>query len=182
LSPRELERWHEDWTLADGARVACRPIRPEDAGIEQAFVRGLSREARHNRFMADIRELSPAMLARFTHNDYPHDLALIVTCEEGGREQEIAVARYIALDEPGRCEFGLAVADRWQGRGVGYRLMENLMRFAREAGFVHMEGFVLAENAKMLELMRALGFAIHPSVEGPRVRLATRSLQVESGA
>lgn len=182
MEPRELERWREDWTLADGARVACRPIRPDDAEIEQAFVRGLSRESRHNRFLADIRELSPEMLARFTHIRYPHDLALIVTVEDGGREQEIAVARYIALEAPGECEFGLVVADGWQGRGVGYRLMETLMRFAREAGYQRMDGYVLAENGKMLELMRALGFAIRPSDEGPRVRLVTRPLHVESGA
>lgn len=182
MSPRELERWREDWTLADGARVACRPIRPDDAAIEQAFVRGLSSESRHFRFMADIHELSPAMLARFTRIDYPHDLALIVTREVGGREQEIAVARYIALEAPGQCEFALAVADGWQGRGVGHRLMQTLMRFAREAGYTRMDGYVLAANHKMLELMRGLGFAIGPSDEGPQVRLATSFLQVESGA
>jgi acetyltransferase len=152
LDPRELERWREDWTLADGARVVCRPIRPDDAVIEQAFVRELSSESRHNRFMAEIRELSPEMLARFTRINYPHDLALIVTRDRGGREQEIAVARYIALEPPQRCEFALAVADGWQGRGVGYRLMH------------------------------ALGFELGPSDEGPQVRLATRALQVESGA
>jgi len=182
LSPREVERWREEWTLADGARVACRPIRPDDAAIEQAFVRGLSSESRHFRFMADIRELSPEMLARFTHVHYPHDLALIVTRGEGGAEQEIAVARYIALPEPGLCEFALAVADGWQGRGVGYRLMQTLMRFAREAGYVRMEGYVLAANHKMLELMQALGFTIGASDEGPQVRLATILLRVESGA
>ena len=182
MDPRELERWREDWTLADGARVVCRPIRPDDAVIEQAFVRELSSESRHNRFMAEIRELSPEMLARFTRINYPHDLALIVTCDQGGREQEIAVARYIALEPPQRCEFALAVADGWQGRGVGYRLMQTLMGFARGSGFEHMDGYVLAANHKMLELMHALGFKLGPSEEGPQVRLATRALQVESGA
>jgi acetyltransferase len=182
LSPRELEGWREDWTLADGARVVCRPIRPDDAAIEQAFVRGLSSESRHNRFMAEIRELSPEMLARFTRINWPHDLALIVTSDVGGREQEIAVARYVALAAPGECEFALAVADGWQGRGVGYRLMQTLSGFAREAGYTRMEGYVLAANHKMLELMQALGFTIGPSDEGPQVRLATRLLQVESGA
>ncbi|HUJ86857.1 MAG TPA: GNAT family N-acetyltransferase [Burkholderiales bacterium] len=182
MSPRELERWREDWMLADGARVACRPIRPDDAALEQEFVRGLSPESRHNRFMAEIRELSPEMLARFTRIRYPHDLALIVTASEGGREREIAVARYVALAAPRQCEFALAVADGWQGRGVGYRLMQTLIGFAREAGFGRMEGYVLAANHKMLELMHALGFDIRPSEEGPQVRLATRALQVESGA
>ena len=145
-------------------------------------MRDLSPESRHNRFMAEVRELSPEMLARFTRIDYPRDLALIVTCSEGGREREIAVARYVALGAPGQCEFALTVADGWQGRGVGYRLMQTLMRFAREAGFERMDGYVLAANHKMIELMRALGFELRPSEEGPQVRLATRSLRVESGA
>ena len=84
------------------------------------------------------------------------------------------MARYVALAAPGECEFALAVADGWQGRGVGYRLMQTLVRFAREAGYTRMEGYVLAANHKMLELMQALGFAIGPSDEGPQVRLATR--------
>lgn len=32
--------------LADGAAITIRPIRPEDAAIEQAFVRNLSHESR----------------------------------------------------------------------------------------------------------------------------------------
>jgi len=140
-------------------------------------MRALSPESRYLRFMAEVGELSPEMLARFTRIDYPHDLALIVTRAVEGREREIAVTRYIGLPEPGRCEFALVVADAWQGRGIGYRLMQTLMRFAREAGFTSMEGYVLAANHKMLELMRALGFAIEASDEGPAVRIARRTLE-----
>jgi acetyltransferase len=139
-------------------------------------VRTLSQESRYFRFMAEVGELAPEMLARFTRIDYPHDLALIVTHAGDGREREIAVARYIGLPEPGRCEFALVVADAWQGRGIGYRLMQTLMRFAREAGFARMEGYVLAGNHKMLELMRALGFAVGASEEGPQVRRVSRPL------
>ena len=49
--------------LADGAAVTIRPIRPEDAAIEQAFVRKLSDESRYFRFMDSLRELSPRMLS-----------------------------------------------------------------------------------------------------------------------
>jgi acetyltransferase len=154
----------------------CRPIRPDDAAIEQEFVRGLSRESRYFRFLAAIEELTPEMLARFTRVDWPRELALIVTHDADGREREIAVARYIALPRAGDCEFALAVADAWHGHGVGYRLMQTLMRFAREAGFARMEGYVLAANHKMLELMQALGFSSAPSGEGAELRLVSRSL------
>ncbi len=53
-------------TLADGTVATIRPIRPEDAGIEQEFVRKLSDESRYFRFRDAARELSPRMLAQLT--------------------------------------------------------------------------------------------------------------------
>ncbi len=171
-----VDAWSEEWVLDDGARVTARPIRPEDAQIEQAFVRGLSRDSRYSRFMGEVSELSPAMLERFTHNHYPDDYALIVTTAEGGMEKEIAVARYIRLEDARRCEYAIAVADAWQHHGIGARLMTALMKVAREAGIRYMEGYVLATNRKMLDLVKTLGFDCAPSAEGPQVSLVCRLL------
>lgn len=172
----DAERWSEDWVLPTGETVRCRPIRPDDAEIEQAFVRGLSPESRYTRFMGEVSELSPEMLERFTHNHYPHDYALIVTVPENGREREIAVARYIMLDDPKRCEYAIAVADEWQHHGIGHRLMQSLMKMAKAGGLRYMEGYVLSDNYKMLDLMRSLGFEVGPSEDGPQVRLVCRPL------
>ena len=48
--------------LADGTEMTIRPIRPEDADIEQEFVRNLSPQARYFRFMQTIEELTPEQL------------------------------------------------------------------------------------------------------------------------
>jgi len=45
--------------------VLVRPIRPEDAAIEQQFVRSLSAQSRHSRFMGSQSELTPEMKERF---------------------------------------------------------------------------------------------------------------------
>lgn len=168
--------WTEEWVLDDGRRVTVRPIGPGDAAIEQTFVRGLSPDSRHSRFMGEISQLTPEMLERFTHNHFPRDFALIVTVSREGREKEIAVARYITLDDEKRCEYAIAVADEWQHHCIGHRLMQALMKIAREAGIEHMEGYVLSENRKMLGLMKSLGFESGPSEEGPQVRLVFRPL------
>jgi len=169
--------WTEQWVLGGGEKVTCRPIRPEDAGIEQAFVRGLSQESKYARFMGEVSELSAELLDRFTHNHFPHDFALIVTVpDEDGVEKEIAVARYIALDDPRRCEYAIAVADDWQHHGIGHRLMHALMKVAKAGGLRYMEGYVLATNHKMLDLMTSLGFETSASVEGPQVRLVFRPI------
>jgi len=156
-------------TLKDGAAITIRPIRQEDAEIEQALVRNLSDETRYFRFMDSLRELSPRMLAHFTSVDYDRHLALIAVAEGVGAETQVGVARYIAIDDPRRCEFAIVVADDWQRKGLGKRLMQALMGAARAAGMREMYGEVLATNRKMLRLVGALGFTARFAENDPRM-------------
>jgi acetyltransferase len=163
-------------TLADGTAITIRPIRPEDEAIEQEFVRNLSHESRYFRFLDAVRELTPRMLAHFTRVDYDRHLALIAVTEQGGRETQIGVARYVAGADPGRCEFAVVIADEWQGKGLGRRLMEALVAAARAAGMREMYGEVLAGNRKMLELAARLGFHARADEGDPRVLRVERTL------
>jgi acetyltransferase len=162
--------------LPDGTDVTLRPIRPEDAEIEDTFVRNLSPRAKYFRFMQSLRELTRDMLIRFTQIDYQRELALIAVVTEYGREAEVAVARYGMNPDRESCEFAIVVADAWQGKGIGSRLMGMLMETAKARGFKRMEGDVLAENAPMLSLVRRLGFTTRTSAESPDVVSVWREL------
>jgi acetyltransferase len=164
------------WRPADGPEVTLRPIRPEDAEMEQAFVRSLSAETRYFRFMDTLRELTPQMLVRFTQIDYDREMAFVATVPEDGREAEIGVARYVANPDGESCEFALVIADGWQRRGLGRRMMEQLVAVARARGLRAMVGHVLAENRGMLALCRKLGFGVADSAEGPMVKRVTLAL------
>lgn len=153
--PRQLERKHR---LFDGTEILIRPIRPEDAAMEQAFVRGLSEDSRYNRFMAQLRELTPRKLEYLTAIDYDRHMAFIATVQQEGREVEIGVARYVVMPSGDSCEFAITVADAWQGSGVAGLLMLELMRVARGRGLKTMIGYVLASNHRMLKFCRQLGF------------------------
>jgi acetyltransferase len=164
------------WQLADGTDITVRPIRPEDAEIEQAFVRGLSAESRYMRFMQTLQELSPTMLVRLTQIDYDREMALIATVEREGEEVELGVARY-AINPDGRsCEFAIVIADAWRRKGIGSRLMTQLMEAAKARGIKTMEGEILANNAQMLSLCRTLGFTVHTSPEDVNVKVVHRTL------
>ena len=145
-------------TLRDGAALTIRPIRPTDMDLEKAFVRKLSDYSRYYRFMQPIRELTPAMLEHFTHPDYDREMALIALFTHDGKEEEIGVARYVKYPDGRQCEFALAIADEWQGKGVGTALMLELISIARSGGLEAMEGFVLTTNQPMLKLTKFLGF------------------------
>jgi acetyltransferase len=153
------------WQLPNGTDMVIRPIRPEDAEIEQAFIRKLSPRAKHFRFMQSITELSPKMLARFTQIDYSREMALIAVVYVDGQETEIGVARYITNPDGKSCEFAIVIADDWQQQGIAHRLMQLLIETARSHALQVMEGEILANNHEMLKLVKKLGFSIHPSEE-----------------
>ncbi|MDN3516160.1 bifunctional acetate--CoA ligase family protein/GNAT family N-acetyltransferase [Aquisalimonas lutea] len=153
--PRHLARRE---TLPGGHEVLVRPIRPEDAEMEQAFIEGLSDRSRYYRFMDHMGHVGLAMLVRFTQIDYDREMALVAVDDSGETPRQVGVARYVTNPDGRSCEFAVAVADDWQGRGLGRRLMERLMTVARERDLDRMEGQVLAENRGMLGLMDRLGF------------------------
>ena len=74
------------------------------------------------------------------------------------------------------CEFALVVADQWQHKGIGSKLMTELMGAARQRGFRKITGEVLANNAHMLTLMQILGFTVRASKEDPSIRDVNKDL------
>lgn len=167
----------EEWEQPDGRTITIRPIRPEDAEMEQNFVKHLSDESKYYRFMDTLRELTQSMLVRFTQIDYDREMALVATLPgEGGKETQIGVARYVTNPDGETVEFALAVADDWQMHGVGRKLMTMLIDVARKKGYRAVVGDVLAMNSKMFRLMTTLGFTIHPHHEDPAVKRVVCSL------
>jgi acetyltransferase len=167
--------------LADGSRVTLRAIRPEDADMEQEFVRNLSQNSRYFRFMNSVRELSPAMLARFTQIDYDREMAFVAVREEGGREIEIGVTRYVTNPDARTCEFAIVVAEDWQGKGLGRRMLERLIEVARSRGLKAMVGHVLAVNQRMLALCGKLGFEVSNHPEDGALKRVTLVLDSSRG-
>jgi len=167
----------QDWEQPDGRTVTIRPIRPEDSAMEQEFVKNLSDESKYYRFMDTLRELTQAMLVRFTQIDYDREMALVATIQgKNGKEIQIGVARYVTNPDGESVEFALAIADDWQKHGVGRKLMSALIEIARQKGFRAVVGDVLAMNTKMFRLMSTLGFTIHPHPDDPSVKRVICSL------
>lgn len=176
--PAELER---TLTLRKSRdRVLVRPIRPDDAAMELAFFEGLSQSARRWRFLHPIKTLSAEMVARFTQVDYDRDMALVAIplARDGAQEERIVgVARYVREMNESRCEFALVVSDDWQGRGLAGALLGQLVEHARAVGLAVMAGYVDAQNLRMLNFVRRMGFEISDSREDPSMKVATMALQ-----
>jgi acetyltransferase len=149
-----------------------RPLVPQDREAFQDFVRTLSPEARVNRFLAPVKELSPAVLEAMTQPDQGRHVALVAI--EDGRI--VGEGRYVALAGNGRAEFAIAVADDWQRRGIGARLLASLLVAARITGLQALEGEVLRTNTAMLNFMKRVGFALKTCSGDARLLVAERLL------
>lgn len=162
--------------LADGQDITIRPIRPEDASLEQSFVRELSPQSKYFRFMQGLNELTQQMLVRFTQLDYNRELALIAVLNEHHKEVELGVVRYIINPDGESCEFALVVADKWQHKGIGSHLMNALINAAHQRGIKLMEGEILANNKNMLKLMTSLGFSLETCADDSGIKKARKQL------
>ena len=178
-------RYEQVWPLRGGGEYTVRPIHPDDASMLQEMMQHLSAESRYFRFVSSIVELPPAMLARFTLIDYDREMALVAVFRErkagaDGKiienERIVGVSRYITNPDQSSCEFALVVADDFNSKGLGSRLMLCIMEVAREKGLAEIEGLVLSQNSAMLRLMKSLGFVIKPFAEDPDFRLVTHAL------
>ena len=162
------------WKLEDGTDVILRPIRPEDEAIESEFINGLSDEASRYRFFSIVRNLPHSDLVRFCNIDYDREMAIVATITEGGRRREIGVGRIISEPDKRRGEFAVVIADGYQAKGLGRKLVDMLIDIAEEKRLESIFGVVLKDNTPMLALCKEMGFSFTPREDYTEVELALR--------
>jgi acetyltransferase len=166
----------ETWTLADGSKLKLRHIAPTDAVREQAFVHGLSTQSSYFRFHGTIKDLSKKDLEKFTNPDSRNAVALIVLFIGETSEEEIGVARYVIDPDGVNCEFAIVVADAWQKRGIGTRLMNALIKHLQTSGVKRISGSVLKRNSAMRKFVKQMGFVETNIPDDPSILLVTKNL------
>lgn len=153
--------------LRDGTHVLIRPIRKTDAALERAFIERLSDESRRFRFLGYMKSPSAEMVKRLTDIDYRREMAFVALIHDAGEKKEIGVSRYSVGADGKSCECAVAVADDWQGRGLGALLMRHLIDVAREQGIKQMMSIDASENTQMRDLASYLGFQRKPDPGDP---------------
>jgi acetyltransferase len=171
--PAHLSR---TWTLASGQSLAVRPIRHDDGELEEAFVRGLSLESRYQRMLSGGIKVTPEWIDSMTRIDYRRHMAFAVIAESDGVEHFAGVGRYVVDASNSSADIALVVADAWQGKGLGRRLLETLLEHAASAGTTEATGAVLSTNVTMLRLVRSMGFTVRAEPGDATVRRISRQL------
>jgi acetyltransferase len=150
--------------LADGRSILVRPVLPQDAELQREFIRTLSPLARYRRFHGPVVALPEPILRYLCEVDYVSHLALIgVHIDSDGSEVQVAEARWVRCEAPADAsiaDFAVAVADDWQGAGLGTQLLRMLIRSAAAAGLRGLRGNVLISNKPMYRLLLRNGWRL----------------------
>jgi RimJ/RimL family protein N-acetyltransferase len=139
--------------LRDGTRVLLRPLQPRDRAVYLRGFEHLSERSRYMRFFSPKNMLSETELRYFLEVDHHDHEALAAIDVESG--EGVGVARYIRdAEDRSVAEVSIAVVDEYQGRGLGAVLLSAIARRAREEGVKRFRATVLADNARMMKLIR----------------------------
>jgi acetyltransferase len=164
------------WRSPNGSIVRIRPIEIADAELIRDFVASLSFETRYLRFMGAVRELSSQTIDRLTRLDHRREAALVAIVNYDGADRIVGVARYALNADADTCDFAIVVADDWQRRGLGSRLLTLLVETASARGLERIGGDVLAINRPMTAFASAHGFSVTLSESDPKALRVERRL------
>ena len=155
--------------LRDGSVASVRPAMPADVAALRQFFESLSVVSRYQRFLT-AGEPPDSVIARLSDSTDPSRALTFVVERAGGSAGQglrvIATASYIAITAE-TAEVAFAVADDFQGKGLGTALLERLAVAASGRGFRRFQATTLEHNTGMLEVFRDSGFEIRSkSAEG----------------
>jgi GNAT superfamily N-acetyltransferase len=155
------------------AGVRIRPIRTDDRVELSAFYAGLSPESRYARFHAVSRGIGDAAVGLLCGPDHEHRegfVAVPVDLDRGGPR----IIGHLCLDPAGpSIEMAVAVADEWQGHGIGKALLGAAVEWARNHGIDRLQASALSTNSAVLGLIASVGRPVLESSPSAGVVVAT---------
>jgi acetyltransferase len=154
-----------EWKLADGTLVVIRPIRPEDEPLAIDFHKSLSEETLHLRYFGFLEGealIAHERLVQICFSDYDREINLVAERIQPGRNQRqiVAIARLIKSYGANEAELTIVISDDWQGKGLGTKLLRDLLEIGCTEGLERIVGYVLPENYVMQRICRKQGFEV----------------------
>ncbi len=129
--------------------ITIRQLRNGERHVVQAVFDRLGPRSRLLRFGGAKNVLSPSDLEQLARVDANHHVLVAVANGEA-----VGIARLVRDGDS--AEVAFAVADEWQGKGVGRQLVDRLAADARAAGIARLTGTVSEDNSPSLRLLRRL--------------------------
>ncbi len=155
--PAQLEEKLE-W---QNQNICLRPIRPEDEALHMAFLQELDPEDIHMRVFYSRRTMERSELARLVQIDYAREMAFVAMgLDVNGLPITLGVVRAMIDPDNRDAEFGIIIRSELKGKGLGFLLMQKLIRYLQSQGTERLVATVLKQNTRMLSMAKQLGFVV----------------------
>lgn len=150
-------------TISGNRHLRLHAIGAEDEAALVAMGQRSTRDDLRLRFFGPVRPELGHMSSLLANVNCERDFVVgaYSPIEHGIASELLGVVRLIRVDG-NRSEFALFVRSDMQKQGLGYRLMQEMLTWARQHGIQRVDGELLRENAKMLRLVKSLGGVIVP--------------------
>lgn len=144
--------------------IRIRRITPHDHDGLQTFYAGLSDESRRTRFLGPTNGIGTNQSTYFCTPDHAHREGFVAVTGPAARPERIVGHVCIEPDGPTTAEVAVAVADELQNHGIGRKLVDAAVDWARRDGFRTLTATMLAGNPAIQRLLTGLGL---PNVAVP---------------
>jgi acetyltransferase len=152
--------WAADLVTRSGLKIHVRPVLPEDEAALAQFFHQVAPEDLRFRFLTALREVGHAQIVAMTQVDYRRTMNFLAFAED---DTLIASAMLASDPDHVRAELAVSVHAGFRNRGVGWTLVEHVMRYAAAEGIEIVESIESRENHAALALEREAGFVIVPT-------------------
>ena len=149
-----------------GQPVTIRPIRM-DMELESDFIRSLTPDSKHFRFLCGASILPASELRRLCDVDGRKRKAFVASVHRDGCEVKIGVCRFAPNASSDVQEIAVTISDEWQHKGLESMLMRALIESAKSTGVRQLYSIDTVDNTAMSALAKELGMSSSPG-SGPR--------------
>ena len=142
--------------LRTAPAIRIRPVAPDDLVALRAFYEELSPDSRYRRLMS-LGLLGEGDAKRFCGADHEHREGFLAIVDEAGADDGRIVGHLcVEPITPDEVEMAVAVADRYQGRGIGRALTQAALAWGRRHNVARLRASMLADNTGIIRLLESL--------------------------
>jgi acyl-CoA hydrolase/GNAT superfamily N-acetyltransferase len=164
----------EEVTEVEGETVTIRPSKPVDERRIQEHFYNLDKEDVISRFFHEKHSFVRDDLSEMLQTDYVKDMTIIALIGEIGFGQVIAVGEYLLNPASNMAEVAFTTQKKYQGKGIGKRIMAKLAEAARENGIAGLFAFTSPENKGMIRLFKSLPYKVKTTFEDDMILMKCR--------
>jgi acyl-CoA hydrolase/RimJ/RimL family protein N-acetyltransferase len=164
----------EETIEKDGEQITIRPSKPVDERRIQEHYYGLDKNDIFSRFFHDKTIFGRSDVAPKSQIDYIRDLTLVAVVGEFGFGRVVAVGECMLLLSNNMAEVAFSVNRKYQGMGIGRRMLKKLAEAARENGIAGLIAYTAPHNQAMIRLFKTLPYKVKSSYDGEGITLISR--------